>query len=281
MNTWIEISSTDSEQLKSLALANNVHPLALEDCLHRDQRAKLDDFGEHQLLVWFLFSHEKIYELQFLIFKDKIICVPHDNPPQGSSWKDFLKIQENNKDVWHLLYQALDKATDLTWQEMRKVFLSIDSLEEDVFKTEMNTQSLLQFKKLLNQIDYSVGHLSSVVQQLQNFCNPTDDLNWKLRDLYDHCERFYRSISMYRSQIITTVDLYWGVQANRTNRQMKKLSLLASVALPLTFWASFWGMNFHFIPFDRIELFVFALGIMMLSVMITLWLLVKKGYWND
>lgn len=149
-----------------------------------------------------------------------------------------------------------------------------------MFKKDFSPQSLLLLKKQLKSIDFSIGHLSSVTTQLQKSCNPSDDLVWKLRDLFDHCERIFRSIALYRSQIATTIELFWGLQANRTNKQIKKLSLLASISVPLTFWASLYN-NFEFIPFSSPLLFFVALGVMIISVLLTFWLLVRKGYWAD
>lgn len=281
MLKWTEILSSDELKLREISSALNVNSLALEDCLHRDQRPKLDDYNTHQLLVWFLLVEGQVYELQFLIFPNQLIVVPHEKPPSGETWRDFLKISENHKDVWHMLYQALDKATDITWTEMRALFSKLDEFEQNMFKKEVNPQKMLHFKKHLNQIDLSIGHLSSVASQIQNLCKPTDDLVWKLRDLFDHCERIYRYVSMYRSQIASTIELYWGLQAHRSNTQIKKLTLIASVSVPLTFWCSFWGMNFEYIPFSRPELFYLALVLMVLSVIVTAFFLIRKGYWSD
>lgn len=230
MVKWLEVYSTDTALLSQKAEELQVHPLAIEDCYNRDHRAKLDDFGNHQFLVWFMLAQGKVYEIQFLIFSDQLVVVPHDAPPHGQGWREYLKISDGHKDVWHLLYNALDRATDITWQETRLLFSEIDDFEQEIFKKNFNPQELLTVKKQLNQIDYSVGHLSSVAKQLQNLCKPTDDLNWKLRDLHDHCERIYRSLALYRAQIGTTIELFWGLQANRTNKQIMKISTLASVA---------------------------------------------------
>ena len=281
MIRWTEVLSTENAILSDIAEKLDVHPLALEDCMHRDQRPKLDDYETHQLLVWFLFAKGRIYEIQFLIFKDHLVAIPHEPPPEGNSWNEYLRVTTTHKDVWHLLYSVLDRATDITWQEIRNLFIQIEEFEQKIFKKGFSPQTLLLVKKQLNQIDFSIGHLTSVAKQLQNLCNPIGDLSWKLRDLIDHCERIFRSIALYRSQIATTIELFWGLEANRTNRQIKKLSLLASIAVPLTFWASFWGMNFEFIPFASPTLFFIALTIMGVSVGLTFWLLVRKGYWTD
>jgi len=279
--TWIEILSTDKSRLAVAAERYRVHPLALEDCEHRDQRPNLDDYETHQLLVWFMFASEHIYEIQILIFSDLLIVVPHESPPQSANWHDYLRISDQHRDVWHMLYQALDRATDMTWVEIKKLMNQVDEFEQDLFKGEMNPQVILLVKKKLNEIDASIGHLASVTKQVVNLSKPTGDLIWKFRDLHDHCERLSRSIELYRAQIVTAIELCWGMQANRTNRQIKRLTLLASISVPLTFWASFWGMNFEFIPFSKPELFTFAMVMMGISVAITFWLLVRKGYWAD
>lgn len=281
MIKWIEILSTQAEELKTLAASLNVHPLALEDCLHRDQQPKLEDYETHKLLVWFMLAKGHVYEIQFLIFDDQILMVPHEKPPECMTWREYLKVSDNQKDSWHMLYQAIDRATDVTWQEVWQLFYKLDEFEQKMFKSDVKPQSLLLLKKKLNQIDYSIGNLSTVARQLQNSYHVKDDLRWKLRDLFDHCERLNRSITLYKSQIATTIELFWGLQANRTNRQIKKLSLLASLAVPLTFWTSFWGMNFGVIPFSNPGLFWLAILLMALTVGGTAWFLIRRGYWTD
>lgn len=281
MIKWVEIQSNQVQDLVEAGKEYNIHPLALEDCIHRDQRPKLEDYENHQLLVWFMMVNNNLYEMQFVIFPNMLLMVYHDQPPQFNTWKEYFKINDIEKDVWHMLYHALDRATDLTWTEIRRLFSQVEEFEEKIFNTDCNPQSLLSLKKHLIQADYSIGHLSSVAKQLQNFCQPKDDLKWKLRDLHDHCERIYSSISLYRSQVAATIELFWGHQTHKTNKHIKKITVLASIAVPMTFWASFWGMNFESIPFKSESLFVTALVVMFGSVAATAWFLRSRGYWED
>ena len=258
-----------------------VHHLAMEDCANRNQRAKIDDYESHQLVVWYMLSGGHLYELQFIIFKDELVAVPHQPPPKETTWQDFLRIAPDTKDVWHLLYQALDHTTDVTWADLVTVFHTIDKCEEQMMVSGLDPQQLLSLKKNLNRISMTLSPLASVTTQLIGICNPHDDLRWKLRDLHDHCERISRSVELYRSQISSIIEVHWGFEANRTNHQIKRLSLLAGVVTPITFWASFWGMNFEAIPFESKALFWSALALMVASAFGTRWLLVRKGYWKD
>lgn len=282
MIKFYEVASVEESKLRDLANQYGVHAMVLEDCLHRDQRPKLDDFENHKFLVWFCYFQEKIYEIQFIIFNDTLILVPHEKSPIGSTWAEFLNFNINlHQDVWHATYFILDRLTDITWTDLRQLYLHVDEFELNIFKKEVNPQDLIKIKRKLNNIELSIGHLPSVALQLQNLNSGNDDLNWKLRDLYDHCERINRSLAMYRGQTTSTIDLYWGLQANKTNYQIKKLTLLASIGLPLSFWSSFWGMNFEVIPFRTAELFFLAIAIMCISVGVTIYFLVKKGIWQD
>jgi magnesium transporter len=199
----------------------------------------------------------------------------------GMSDKVHTSTDDRVQDRWHRLYVLLDRMTDVTWGEIRKVLKEIEVFEEGLFEHDCDPRSVLKIKKKLGHIDYSLGHLASVVEQIKNFSHPHDDLKWKWRDLKDHCDRIYGSILLARSQVMSAVDLYWGYQTHKSNRHIKKLSSIASIAVPLTFLTSFFGMNFTVIPYQETWFFVLCLILMVVSVLIAFMILVQKGFWKD
>ena len=64
------------------------------------------------------------------------------------------------------------------------------------------------------------------------------------RDVFDHFSRVAENIETYRDVVQNAIDAHLSVQANRMNETMKRLTLISTVMLPLTFVASFYGMNF-------------------------------------
>ena len=277
---FFEVLSSDIAGISSLAKDLNINPLAVEDCLNRNQRAKLEDYQNHHLLVWFMYSCQMVHELEFVIFTDTLVLVAHEHPPRENTWSEYLKLSGEHKDIQHLLYQILDRSTDISISELRPIFDKIDDFEEEMFEATADPKDLLRLRKQLSQIEFSVGHLPSLVKQLQNLFSPTDDLVWKLRDLHDHCERMNQYIVHHRTQVASSIDLYWGLAAQKTNADIKKLSLLAGIALPLSFWTSFWGMNFEFLPFKNPFVFSFSLLVMFGSPLLFFYFLKIKGYWK-
>ena len=48
---WIDVVAPNEEGLMKLAERYSLHRLAVEDCLHRDQRPKLEEYPNHQFVV--------------------------------------------------------------------------------------------------------------------------------------------------------------------------------------------------------------------------------------
>ncbi|MFI5390935.1 MAG: CorA family divalent cation transporter, partial [Bacteriovoracales bacterium] len=191
MIEWIEITGNKLSMLAELGVKFKIHPLAIEDCFHKDQRPKFENFEVHQFLVWFMISNEKFYEIQFIIFPDKLIFISDDLPPRGETWRQFFKIGSDYKDVWHMIYSALDIATDATWEAVRRKFIEIESFEQAIFQDTFDPRAVINLKKTLNRIEAIIEHLPSIPKQLEKFYTLKNDLFWKLRDLHDHCERMY------------------------------------------------------------------------------------------
>ncbi len=278
---WTEILSREKGKLEALAQEMGIHPLAVEDCLHSNQRAKFEDFETHQLLVWFTFVAGRIYELEFIIFPQAVILVTSEPPPGCDSWRSFLRVDRTHRDANHALYQALDRAADAFSASTRPLVEGIASFEEEVFNSTTDPRTLLALKSQLSLAEFSISYLSAVIGHWQRFLNPKDDLRWRLRDLGDHCERTHQRLIFARTQISSAMEMYWGVNAKRTNDRIKKLTMLASAAVPLSFWTSFWGMNFESMPFKNPNTIWVALAIMAGSAAAMYLILRRKGYWED
>ena len=83
---WIDVLQPTEEVLNKLGERFGLHKLAIEDCLHLDQRPKLEEYGNHQFLVLQGFSTPtekwadlEMHELHFFIGPDWLITV-HDMP---------------------------------------------------------------------------------------------------------------------------------------------------------------------------------------------------------
>ncbi|XLM21586.1 magnesium and cobalt transport protein CorA, partial [Chromobacterium piscinae] len=56
------------------------------------------------------------------------------------------------------------------------------------------------------------------------------------------------SLEMSREMVSDMLDLYLSTQSNRLNLQMRKLTVLTMIFMPLTLIAGIYGMNFENMP---------------------------------
>src|SRR4051812_43534346 len=57
---WVDLSDQTETETALLGERFGFHPLTLEDCLHFDQRPKVEEYGEYLFIVLHAFAHPKI-----------------------------------------------------------------------------------------------------------------------------------------------------------------------------------------------------------------------------
>jgi magnesium transporter len=64
------------------------------------------------------------------------------------------------------------------------------------------------------------------------------------RDVYDHLVRQYETVDSLRDVLSSAMDVYLSTVSNRLNLRITRLTVFATLFLPLTFLTGFFGMNF-------------------------------------
>ncbi len=100
-----------------------------------------------------------------------------------------------------------------------------------------------------------------------------------LSDVSDQVKYILQATDNSKDMIASLVDLYVSNNDLRTNAIMKRLTIVSTLFIPITFLVGVWGMNFHFMPeLDWKFGYFFAWITILLTVLIT-WLLMKKKKW--
>src|ERR671922_301262 len=102
-----------------------------------------------------------------------------------------------------------------------------------------------------------------------------------LRDVYDHLLRISELIDAQRDVLSSAMDVYLSTSSNRLNLIMKRLTLIATVFLPLTFVTGFFGQNFGWLV-DRMDglasFLVLGIGGLALPSLALMMLSKRAGY---
>ncbi len=93
-----------------------------------------------------------------------------------------------------------------------------------------------------------------------------DHLNY-FRDVHDHLIRVFEAMDSYRELMSGSLDAYLSTVSNRMNEVMKRLTVMAALFLPVTFFTGVFGMNLRETPIWHDTLFwVFLAAMFLMSV---------------
>ncbi len=284
---WVDIEKPTSEELAWLAQRYRFHPLAIEDCTHFDQRAKLEEYADHLFLVVHGLRVPEprlveIYELHCFITANAVVTV-HDGPIESIGnlrtrfGRDRLQLPRQPE---FLLYRILDGVMDRNPAALETLWTEIELLDEKVLRqarTE-HVERVHELQQELNEIRHVIHPQREILTGIMNgrYDYFSDKSAVYFRDVTDHLHQLEEFVEELRESLASIRDSYFAVSAHRTNDAMRRLTSFSVVFLPLTFITGFFGMNFEHIPWKSDFLFWLTVGsVALLPVGMFAWLVRK------
>lgn len=260
---WLHYLEPTSEDLHPLIQQLDLHPLAVEDALDDNQLPKIDDFPNNTFIVFnsFTYSEEKIaiQEVDFFLGKRFVISVDRIGPDgkpllDGIQETVLREMDEDRLGPAFVLHTLLDAIVD------RKVF-AIEAMEDRLASTEdavmerptdFDPKSLQQIRHMLVKLRKSLFHEREVFVKICRKDCPfiPDKAIYQYRDIYDHLARFFELTETLRDIATSLMEIDLSMRSNemarasnRTNRSVRRLTLITIVFLPLSLLASIGGMS--------------------------------------
>jgi magnesium transporter len=100
-----------------------------------------------------------------------------------------------------------------------------------------------------------------------------------LRDVYDRLARVSDLLDSFRDESASVLELHLSAVSNRMNEVIKRLTVIATVGLPLTVVTSYYGMNFELPEYKWAHSELYALGLMVATGLAT-WLFLRSRRWD-
>jgi magnesium transporter len=291
---WVDIDSNDRAQHALLEKIFNFHPLAIDDTLSPKTRVKIEEYGNYLFLVVRSVRLDQSTDDPYDISTVNLYCflaphclvTVHSAPVRAiEEVRDRLGRSHDKIDrgVEMLLHGLLDSVVDEYIPMVDQVDDMVDDLEERIFEKydESSIKDIFASKRLVVQLRRHLGPLREVLNVLTN--RPHTCINQQsqlyFRDVYDHTIRIVESLESVRDLVATVLDTYMSQTSNRMNRQMKSLSVITTISLPLVAISGFFGMNFARIPMSQ-HPYGFYMALVLMAVFATgLYLFVKKREW--
>lgn len=286
---WIDAEGDPPEALEALAHRFELHPVTLEDFLHRNQRPKLEEFQHYIFVVVHALKTIRDDELEtdelHIVLKKNCLLTVHDRPLEAVQ-RVFDRCAADPQALAHgasfLLYLLSDAVVDGCFPVLDALGDEIDDLEEAMVggRAPHRMHRIFALKRAVVQLRRIVSPQREVYNSLSRRDNPALDPRTSayFRDVHDHLVRAFEMVDSYRDLISNTLDAHLAATSVRLGQVMKQLTIIATIFMPLSFLTGFFGMNFAGIPFQQGWLLALVLAIMAGLPLAMLWLFARRGW---
>lgn len=261
--TWIDAPPTP-ENIAFVGERYAFHPLALEDAAHQDQRPKLEQYGPGVLLA---VVHRlqptpddtDLLALELDAFLTADALVTFHESPIAEVDRVFARCVEE-PDVLargpdFVLYLLHDALTDIHYALADAFTGEIEELFDAVAEHERVEDPELLARIVSARRAHAVlrRRLSPQREVFAGLARPgqtmvKDQNAVYFRDVVDHAVRLTEEIDTGRDLLASAMDAYLSHNNNRLSAVTARLTLVATIFLPLNFIVGFFGMNLEILP---------------------------------
>lgn len=287
---WVDVQAPTEEGLSRLAERFTLHKLAVEDCLHLDQRPKLEEYPQHQFIVLQGFTAAAkdicdltLHEHHFFLGPDWLISVhefPFDAHEEVRRRVETEPQATLARGADFILYMLADTLVDRQFPILDTFADELEDLETAIFEQpeRHQLQRIFELKRMLVTFRRVLSPQRDVVGMLsrRGILHVNERTILYFRDVYDHLVRVYEQIDSGRDLLGNAMDGYLSMVANKTNDITKQLTIFATIFLPLSFIVGFFGQNFDVLSHPG---FYYAMWTMIVAFPIALVFWFRHNKW--
>jgi len=287
---WLDLDSPADDQLEELGEILGLPPLAVEDSQEFGQRAKIDDYGDRLLIVFYGAQHREgrfaAVEVHIHLAHGRIVtvhqgrCEPLESVRRAHAHSDH-----------ELVYRILDALSESVLTFLRDIEATVTSLEQAAFEhpTQADRRQIVMMRgrlfRLLQVIVPQRDMLETGAGAIERVLGiGSGQAHHPFADIRDDLVLAVNLIAYCRELLAEALNVHLQATSNRLNTIATRLTVLASIFVPLTLITGFFGQNFGWMV-DHISSFtaflVFGIG----GIVIpggAIWLALRRaGYLNN
>ncbi|KAK0100093.1 Mg(2+) transporter [Cadophora gregata] len=269
---WLNINSATKEEITTICRAFGIHPLTIEDILTQEAREKIELFQSYYFACFRSFHVEEEenggqdyepFNIYVVVFREGTLSFSFAPNPHAvqvrqriTKLKDFVALSSD----W-ICYALIDNIVDSFAPIINRIEREADVIEDEVFisrnddmqtflrKIGMARKNVMGLMKLL-------GGKADVLRGFTKRCNanyrvtPRMDIGLYLGDIQDHVvtmmtnlAHFEKMLSRSHSNYLAQLSIENIEQGNNSNRVLSKITMLASILVPLNLVCGLFGMN--------------------------------------
>lgn len=268
---WLDMLNPSEEEVFAICGAFRVHPLTREDITTQETREKVELFRSYYFVCFRSFyaidkTSEDYLEpinVYAVVFREGLLTFSFcQNPHAAHVRKRIGRLRDyvNLSADW-ICYALIDEIVDAFAPILREIERETDTIEDSVFTARFEDsrtilQRLGECRKQVMSLSRLLGGKADVIRGFAKKCNeaytvaPRRDVGLYLSDVQDHVVtmmsnlgHFEKMLSRSHSNHLSQISLNHIEQGSRANALLGKITVFATILVPLNLIAGLFGMN--------------------------------------
>jgi magnesium transporter len=292
---WVQVCGlTTLETLISLGQHFDIDKGDLQDILTADHVTKISAMDKSILLIMkdFYYDENEVLNVEqvcLLLYKNYVISFQESDRPifewVGKALESNInKVRERSVD--YLFGILLDAVINNCVDIIGNIEQSLERMEEFLIDPNLKDRNVgTRILSVRKNIQRMKRFIIPFKEQLPRFIHPDDtDLIRKenlpyLVDINDHLQLAVQLLEACREEANAVFDLHIANNDLKMNEIMKRLTVVSTIFIPLTFIVGVWGMNFKFMPETEWDYgYLFAWIVLIVTGLVTWWYLLKRKW---
>ena len=289
--TWIRVSGmTDSDKIIELVKSFDLSLLDAKRILTTQSSMSVEEYDKNLLIMMPALYHAggetKTEQIVFIMGKNYLVTIQESNhlffdyTYSGIQNKQYLKLNNRKSDfmlasmINEIIHNYGDEVVSLEndLEELEDQLLDVKQIQDTLISdVQEKRREVINLRKLLFPFKSELVKLLRVDSELIN-----NQENPYFKDTYDELLYILQNLESCREILSSLIDLYLNNNDLRMNVVMKQLTVVATVFIPLTFFAGVWGMNFKFMPELEHEYGYLIAWSFMIFVGVFIWFYMKR-----
>lgn len=274
---WANLYGQHSpESLTTLGRCFGLHPLVLEDVLNTDQRQKIDAYDKYLYVVMHRYELgqgpvELVQDqISLVIGPDWLLTIQEQPSRTFEPVRQRLRGDRNNiraSGTDMLAYSLFDSVVDSYFAIIEHLYEHAEDLESSMlaYPAPATLDAIHQLKRCVSQLRRNLQPLRELLGSMhrENARFFTPDVQLYLRDVYDHTIHILESLEDLRDLASGLLEIYLSTVSHRVNLEVRALTIVATIFMPLTLIAGVFGMNFRQMPWlEQFNGFYYVMSLM-------------------
>lgn len=263
---WLQVHGLkNTKAIQEICNYFNIDFLILQDILNANHPTKIEEHENYLVLILKLFhphheenGMEELTQQQVcMILGDRFVLTFLEeetdffNDVTMAIHSDILHIR--NKESDYLLsvllnsimgnYIATISSIDDALGDLEEELLGISKDDDIGTRIQVLRREYMLMKKAVLPLKEQYLRLTRTENKLIHKTNHA-----YFNDVNDHLQFVLQTIEICRETLSSLVDLYISNNDLRLNNIMKRLTIVSTIFIPLTFLAGVWGMNYKWMP---------------------------------